>query len=129
MTQLKVDVDQLSSMVGRLTRSIYELDSADYFSASTAELVGHDGLATKVREFSTNWNVKRGEVVLKVSSARDSVSKIAESFRALEMELQSSIDGSGSTNTTNTPSGSSAPSSSRSRSEAAPRRGNESAIA
>jgi len=91
MDRLEVDVDQLEALSGRLTRSINTLNSDDFFSQVVADLVGHPGLADKVRTFSTGWNDNRRVLLERLTGVRDSVQKIGSSFADLETELESSI--------------------------------------
>ncbi|MER3387583.1 MAG: hypothetical protein RIC81_09265 [Microcella pacifica] len=92
-TTLKVDIDEMESLVSSLWRVEGYLDRSDYWSDRVADAVGHDALAQRCRDFSRSWDDNRVKVVERVAGIRTSVSKIAASFAELETELATAITG------------------------------------
>jgi len=90
---LKVDVDQLHTLATSLRRAEVDLSNSDYFSFRIADMVGHDGLAARCREFSTGWNDKRQDVLERVAGMSASARKIADAFAELETNLARGIAG------------------------------------
>ena len=88
---LKVDIDQLHTLATSLRRAEVDLSLSDFFSNRIADVVGHDGLATRCREFSTGWNDKRQDVLERVAGMGASARKIADAFAELETNLARGI--------------------------------------
>ena len=63
MADLDIDLDDLESLVSTLGVVRTEFDSAEQFATTVADLVGHDGLAGVVRDFATQWNLRRSELL------------------------------------------------------------------
>lgn len=88
---LKVDIDQLHTLANSLRRAEVDLSLSDFFSNRIADVVGHDGLAARCREFSTGWNDKRQDVLERVAGMGASARKIADAFAELETNLARGI--------------------------------------
>jgi len=94
MDRLVVDIDQLDSLAARLSRPLSALKTEDIRVEVVADLVGHDGLAQRIRDFGKGWDDNRSKLIERVDGVHRSIAKIGEQFASLETELQTSIDGS-----------------------------------
>jgi len=88
---LSIDVDQLERLRLKLSQVTNLLQGDDIFSPNIADHVGHNGLAQRVRDFSTSWNYRRAELVARLDRVEDAVGKIGTSFGSVETELTKAI--------------------------------------
>lgn len=93
MDRLKVDADELAQLHARLVRITRSLDQDEFLTQGASQHVGHDVLASRVREFATSWNDNRDKVVQRMTYIRDSVGKIGETFETVEGKLTGALDG------------------------------------
>lgn len=91
MSQLKVDVDQLLALRSRLDQIEKTLRNDVSFSVAMSEHVGHDELASRLREFATGWNIHREGIVEKLEVISRWVGSVGETFQDVERQLSDSF--------------------------------------
>ena len=89
--QLKLDGSDLNSVQTRIDDIFDILNNGALFKDDTANAVGHERLAAKVREFSDNWNDRRDDVIERLQYIKDTLSKIEVQFDDLDSQLTTAL--------------------------------------
>jgi hypothetical protein len=93
MSDLVVEVDVIERMRGDLGRIRREFENANQNSESTAEAVGHPGLAEHVRNFAHNWDNRRRDLVEQIETIEGQLDNLQEQFDVTDRELASGLGG------------------------------------
>jgi hypothetical protein len=94
MSDLVIDADDFARARIVLRRVIDEFERTDRFAHETAELTGHDGLRSTVRNFADGWDVGRGKLSENLRFLSEAVESILETFSDLDARLAGSISAS-----------------------------------
>jgi hypothetical protein len=87
LADLEIDYGRLDALIANLSTVRSEFESAERFAEQTAELTGHDGLASVVRDFAAKWNVRREELLGELLTISDASEAIRDTMRELDLEL------------------------------------------
>lgn len=87
VADLDIDLDDLEALVGVLAVVRREFDGAEQFATTVADLVGHDGLAGVVRDFATQWNLRRSELLEELDYLAEATTSIRDTMIELDLEL------------------------------------------
>ncbi|MGL3198230.1 MULTISPECIES: hypothetical protein [Curtobacterium] len=90
---LRYDSSELQSLLSELRTVRSALDRADEHSSTTADAVGHSGLADRIRSFSTGWDGMRGDLSDAIGELMETAAKVDEAFDEAERALETSVSG------------------------------------
>lgn len=91
--RLTVDTDGLHEAGSALREVAQEFDAADSRSDAVAERVGHDGLASAVRDFAHGWDDRRAEMVADIAELARSCEGIGDAFEDLDQQFAAALRG------------------------------------
>lgn len=91
MADLRIDLDGLEKADSQLGRVERAFEQSDSIAAGVADLVGHAGLAQRVRDFSHAWEIHRDDMLTGVRVVRQTLTRIHDDFVAADGELQASL--------------------------------------
>jgi len=94
MTDLVIEVDVIERMRGDLARVRREFEHANQNSDDTADAVGHDHLADRVRNFAHNWDNRRRDLLEQIETIEGQLDNLQEQFDVTDRELASGLEGS-----------------------------------
>ena len=87
VADLDIDLDDLEALVSALGVVRGEFDGAEQFATEVADLVGHDELAGVVRDFATQWNLRRAELLDELDYLAEATTAIRDTMVELDQEL------------------------------------------
>jgi len=91
--RLTVDTARLRDAGAALRDVASEFDGANAHSDTAADAVGHDELASAVRDFAHGWDDRRAEVVQDVASLAQSCEGIGAGFEDLDTQFAAALRG------------------------------------
>jgi hypothetical protein len=91
--QLIVDTEFLRDTGAQIATVKAEFENAKTNSEDVAAAVGHPGLAERVREFASNWDQRRSELVEQLATVHGNLVTAADGFEATDTELAIAIEG------------------------------------
>lgn len=87
MADLQIDLDQLETLMANMKVVRSDFEGAEQFSQTVADLVGHDGLAGVVRDFASQWNMRRAELLEELDFIAQATKSIHDTMVELDQEL------------------------------------------
>ncbi|PRY68114.1 hypothetical protein B0I08_105279 [Glaciihabitans tibetensis] len=87
MADLYVDTEVLRDAATYLNSVSSEFESATTSSERIADATGHDGLAGRVREFASNGDHRRVELIEQIVTLHDNVNSVAEGLEAADEDI------------------------------------------
>lgn len=90
--KLVVDTRALRGLRDDLTTVHSTLESAESDSKALAGMIPHDRLAGEIRDFSTQWDRRRGELVGQIDELSQRVGAVADTFEQADIELATAIE-------------------------------------
>lgn len=93
---LKVDLAEIGDLKANLktAQSAFN-DVHDVSSALGADVLGHDGLAGAVHDFSHDWEKKRKEIIKNADEIYAAVANIDQAFNDIDTDLNANLQGKG----------------------------------
>ena len=92
MSDLTIEIDVIERMRGDLARVRREFENANRNSDSTADAVGHPGLADRVRGFAHNWDNRRRDLVEQIETIEGQLGNLQDQFDVTDRELASGLE-------------------------------------
>ena len=92
MPDIRIDLSAFESMVQKMATIKNGFDSAESFSSQVAGTTGHDGLAGKVDDFATKWNIHRSRIEKELAFVHDAVKSIHDTFVELDERLAAQLE-------------------------------------
>ena len=90
--RLVVDTRSLRGLRDDLTTIHSALDSADSASRDLAGMIPHDRLAGEIRDFATQWDRRRSELVGQLEQLAQRVGAVADTFEQADLELATAVE-------------------------------------
>ena len=90
--KLVVDTTSLRGLSADLTTVHATLESAESDSRALAGMIPHDRLAGEIRDFSTQWDRRRSELVGQIDELSQRVGAVADTFDQADLELATAIE-------------------------------------
>jgi uncharacterized phage infection (PIP) family protein YhgE len=87
MADLYVNTEVLRDTATDLNSVRSEFESATTNSERIADATGHDGLASRVREFAANWDHRRAELVDQMTTFQENLNTAADGLESADTEL------------------------------------------
>lgn len=87
MDKLKIDTQGLRDIASALTLIGHEFQDANENSDTLADAVGEHELASRVKDFAHNWDVRRKDFVDKISTLQKSVAEGAAELEKVDKQL------------------------------------------
>ena len=87
MSDIVIQMHLLEQLEKDLLAIATEYSNADTFTGEMADVVGHDGLGERVREFSRSWNDRRKNMTEQVTALHEQVKAIRDAFTQVDEEL------------------------------------------
>lgn len=69
-----------------------EFRDADVHAETTANATGHKKLAKRVVEFSSNWKIKREEIIENLEGLQAMIEGVQETFAGIDRDLAESLE-------------------------------------
>jgi hypothetical protein len=91
MDKLKVDTQSLRDTAAALKLIKTEFDDANANSDTLADAVGEPGLASRVRDFAQNWDMRRKDMVDKIATLEKNISDGADALDKTDKQLGDSL--------------------------------------
>ncbi|MGW8568083.1 hypothetical protein [Isoptericola sp. NPDC055881] len=95
MADLRVDLDAVTELGSSLTTVADEFENATTRSDRIADAVGHDGLASAVRDFASSWDDTRKKMTENLRLLADASVQVAQAFTDIDGDLADGIRGDG----------------------------------
>ncbi len=95
MTQFKVALSELRTMVDQLERLRVEFDELEATVAGYREAVGSDEVADELEAFGSNWSRKRGEIVQLIANVATYARMAEQGYSAVEASLAAQLSADG----------------------------------
>ena len=92
MADISIDLKKLEALQATMRVVRHEFDDAEQFSTTVADLVGHEELAQTVRDFATQWNLRRGELLEELDYIAEATRSIHDTMVELDQELSTVLD-------------------------------------
>ena len=92
MSDLDLDFDELRTSANRAANAKRTFDGVQLTSDIIAGAVGHDGLASQVRDFNEKWSIARGKLSEQLQFISDSLNAIVHTFQDLDYTLRDRIN-------------------------------------
>lgn len=93
---LRLDTSALRSAARSLYVISAEFVGAETYAQEVGDVVGHAGLAERLREFAEGWRIRRGEIEATVVGLAEVLMTTVNSFEGIDAELASNVRGSSS---------------------------------
>ena len=90
--RLVVDTHSLRALSSDLTTIKTTLESAESDSGDLAGVIPHDRLAGEIRDFSSQWDRRRGELIGQIGELSERVGAVADTFERADLELATAIE-------------------------------------
>ncbi|MEP6481214.1 MAG: hypothetical protein ABJA94_04315 [Rhodoglobus sp.] len=91
MADISIDLERLEALQRTMHTVRREFDEAEEFSQAVAGLVGHDQLANTVRDFATQWNLRRHELLEELDYIAQATKSIHDTMVELDQELSTVV--------------------------------------
>jgi uncharacterized protein YukE len=91
--RLTIDTAVLREAGASLRLVAAEFDDADAHSDAAAEVVGHQELASAVRDFAHGWDDRRAELVQDIASLAQACEGIGDGFEDLDRQFAAALRG------------------------------------
>lgn len=91
MADLRIDGDDIETAITELRVVEADLLSAQLMSDATASYTGHEGLASKVRDFASSWRIQRDDMQTAVRSIGGALTTIRDEFQQVDSELAGAL--------------------------------------
>lgn len=88
MSDLHLDFAELGAAASRVDRIRATFSRALTVAHDTASLTGHEGLASKVREFADSWDVSREQLSKRLEYVAGALRAIVDTFSELDGKLR-----------------------------------------
>jgi hypothetical protein len=105
VADLYVNTEVLRDAATDLNSVRSEFESATTNSERIADATGHDGLAGRVREFASNWDGRRVEIIDQMTTLQTNLSTAADGLESADEEIGAWARDLGPAPTTETPAG------------------------
>lgn len=90
---LKLDTVALREAGSGLRLVAQEFDGANAATNDLTPAIGHDGLASKVRDFAYSWDDKREKMVGVIGALAEACTGIGEGFEDLDAQFAGALRG------------------------------------
>jgi hypothetical protein len=97
VTDIKLDLARLSSMLNNFSTIKNEFVNAEEFSAQVADTVGHNGLSHVVHDFASAWNIRRGKIIEELEYIDKATVAIRDTMEEIDARLAAEVEKSEST--------------------------------
>lgn len=87
MTDIRIEYELLRELADRLDWIADEYDATDRLSDDAADAVGHDGLASKLRQSADGWRSNRGLHADYARGLGTMIDDIADQFESLDRTI------------------------------------------
>ena len=84
MSDLRVDGDSLREAARRSREVVESFATAGSDAHDAADHVGHDGLASRVRDFASGWDIHRGKLGDELRQIADMLEAVDDTFTDLD---------------------------------------------
>jgi hypothetical protein len=91
MADLTIDIQSLSDLSDKLVAVQGELENAEKFSKTVADMAGDPLLANVLRDFADKWNVRRGFLIDDIAQLSETAIAIRNTFADLDNEIAAGI--------------------------------------
>lgn len=95
MSGLELDFDALRSARRRVRDAIATFDAADRVGDEVAAHTGHGRLASKVRDFASNWDYNRAQLAQSLAVISDALDAIIQTMSDVDAALVDSLETTG----------------------------------
>ncbi|MBH0008871.1 hypothetical protein [Salinibacterium sp. SWN1162] len=92
MADLEIDFAKLTELQSTMATVQTEFGLAEAFSEAVADLCGHDGLAGTVKDFGSQWNLRRAELITELSQIADAVRSVHDTMKELDQSLAETVE-------------------------------------
>lgn len=92
MADLRIDSEALTRLVAEVGVVRAEFDAADTIALGVADLVGHDQLSDTVRDFASQWNLRRDEIASQLKHVADAAEAIRDTMIELDKDFAHVIE-------------------------------------
>lgn len=89
---VRIDLAALDSAGWALREAVENFEHTEEFSADVACTVGHDRLADAVQDFADSWNDRRTALIDQLSTVRDFIVAVHDTFTELDERLAKGVD-------------------------------------
>ncbi len=87
MADVDLDLTAIRLAKTRVQNALTTFTNADRVGDDLADLVGEDRLAGKVRDFAGNWDYNRGKLEEQLTTVRDWLQAIDDTFTELDATM------------------------------------------
>lgn len=91
--RIRVNPDVLEDTGKSLRYVATEFANADDISDEYSSVVGHDGLADRLRDFADNWDDKRAEMLKAIEGLGEATEGIGSAFTEADTEMYDALMG------------------------------------
>lgn len=95
MADLVIDLGELRQRVTSVRMVAQRLSAVGSDASGIAGVVGHDRLASKVRDFGSKWSVRRQKLVEQLNAIANVLEAIAQTYEDLDRDLARGASGGG----------------------------------
>ncbi len=92
MPDIRIDLSAFESMVKKMAVIEKGFTDTEAFSQDVAATTGHAGLAGKVDDFATKWNIHRDRIERELTFVHDAVKSIHDTFVELDERLAAQLE-------------------------------------
>jgi len=87
MADLTIDIQSLKDLSDKLVLVQGQLENAEQFSKTVADMAGDPLLANVLRDFADKWNKRRGFLIDDIAQLSETALAIRETFADLDNEM------------------------------------------
>ncbi|MEP6482469.1 MAG: hypothetical protein ABJA94_10730 [Rhodoglobus sp.] len=84
MSDLNIDYGELSKARSEIDAAASTFSAAGKVSSDISSLVGHPGLASKVDEFSSSWDISRNKLEKSLEFISESLQSVLDTFQEVD---------------------------------------------
>ncbi|MCU1413968.1 MAG: hypothetical protein JWN80_1308 [Microbacteriaceae bacterium] len=92
MPDIEIDLGAFESMAKNMIAIESSFSGAESFSHEVAGTVGHPGLASRVDDFASKWNIHREAIEHQLKFVSDSIASIHDTFVELDQRLAAQLE-------------------------------------
>ena len=90
--KIEIPLDDIRDLWGDLSSLSHEFSTAQTGADEAADAVGHPGLASAIRSFSSDWDHRRSDLKGKIDTLEKQAKNIADGFTKLDASLADALD-------------------------------------
>lgn len=90
--KLVVNTETLRGLHDDLALVHETLETAEVDSQNLAGMIPHDRLAGKIRDFSSQWDRRRGELMEQIGALKERTGAVADTFEQADLELATAVE-------------------------------------